>query len=67
MPLCYYLNNNTTIELNCTNHNHDPKLTEHVQNVLTRLKRRVLTDADQTIGKIYKEEVQKFVNILSFH
>ena len=45
-PCVITLKNNTIIKLNCTNHNHDPKLTEYVQNVLTGLKLRVLTDVD---------------------
>ena len=49
------------------NHNHNLKLTENVQNVLTGLKRRVFTDVGQTIRKIYKEEVKRFVSMLSFH
>ena len=62
MPLCYYLKkNNTIIKLNCTTHNHDLKSTENVQNVLTVLTRRVLTDVNQTIGKIYEEEIKKKV------
>jgi hypothetical protein len=60
------LKNDVIIKCN-GNHNHAPKLTANVQNVLTGLKRRVLTDADQPIGKIYEEEIKKFVSILSFH
>ena len=66
-PCVITLKNNTIIKLNCRNHNHDPKLAENVYNVLARLKRRVFTDVDQTIGKIYDEEVKKFVSILFFH
>ena len=46
------LKNNAVIKLGCANHDHDPKLTENVQNVLIGLKRHVFTDVDQTIGKI---------------
>ena len=53
------LQNNAIIKLNYKNHNHDPELTENVQTVLTRLKRRVLANADHTIGNIYEEKVEK--------
>ena len=53
-------------KLGCTNHNHDLKLTENVHNVLTGLKRRVLTDVDQTIGKVYEEEVKKVCEYFIF-
>ena len=66
-PCVITLKDNAIIKFNCTNHNHNLKLTENVQNVLTGLERRVLTDVDQTIGKIYKEEVKRFVSMLSFH
>ena len=61
------LRNNVIMSSNGTNHNHDPKLPENVQTVLTGLKRRVLTETDQPVGKIYEEEVKKFVSISSFH
>ena len=65
-PCVITVKNNPIIKLNCTNHNHDLKLTENVQNVLNELKRLVLTDVDHTIRNIY-EEVKRFMRILSFH
>jgi len=65
-PSVITLKNDVIIKCN-GNHNHAPKLITNVQNVLTGLKRRVLTDVDQPIGKIYEDEVKKFVSILSFH
>ncbi|CAF2885444.1 unnamed protein product [Rotaria sp. Silwood2] len=55
-PCAITLKNNVIIKKNSTNHNHAPKLTENVENVLNELKRRVLTDVDQPIGRIYEEE-----------
>ena len=66
-PCVITLKNNAIIKLNCTNRNHDPKLIKNVQNILAGLQRRILTDVNQTIGKINEEEVKKFVSILSFH
>ena len=39
-----------------------PKLPESVQALLCGLKRRVLSDFDQPMGKIYEEGVKKFVS-----
>ena len=41
-PCVIILKNNAIIKLNCTNHNHNLKLTENVQNLLTGLKRRLV-------------------------
>ena len=60
------LKNDVIIKSDSRCHNHAPKLSNNVQAVLTRLKRRVLIDDDQSIGKIYDEEVKKFVSICSF-
>ncbi|CAF1564340.1 unnamed protein product [Didymodactylos carnosus] len=54
------LKDNEIIKSNGTTDNHDPKLPENVQAVLSGLKRRVLTDINEPIGKIYEEEVKKF-------
>jgi len=59
--------NNIIIKSNGENHNHDPKLPENVQTVFCGLKRRMLSDIDQPITKIYEEEVKKFVSACSFH
>ena len=68
MPLCYCIKKQFFYKtFNCTNHNHDSKLIENIQNILTELKRRLLTDVDQTIGKVDEEQVKKFVSILTFH
>ena len=56
------LKDNTIIKSNASDHNHDPKLTESVQALLWGLKRRVLSDFDQPVGKVYEEEVKKFVS-----
>ena len=58
-PCVINLKNNAIIKLSCTNYTHGPKLTENVQNVLTGLKRCVLTGVHQATDKIYKEEVKK--------
>ncbi|CAF4475878.1 unnamed protein product [Didymodactylos carnosus] len=50
------LKNDAITKSTATSHNHDPKLPDNVQIVLTGLKRRVLTDADKPIPKIYDEE-----------
>ncbi|CAF3170463.1 unnamed protein product [Rotaria socialis] len=57
--------NDAIIQCDLTRHNHDPRLTEDLQNVFTGLKRRVITDVDQSIGKTY-EEVKRFVSDLAF-
>jgi hypothetical protein len=54
--------NNVIIKSSVGNHNHDPKLPENVQTVYRGLKRRVLTDIDEPIPKLYEEEVKKFVS-----
>ncbi|CAF1545159.1 unnamed protein product [Rotaria sordida] len=54
------LKNDVILKTNGGNHNHDPKLPENVQAVLCGLKRRVLTDIDQPVTKIYEDEVKKF-------
>ena len=59
--------NNSIIKSNGPNHNHAPKLPENVQTVLSGLKRRILTDIDQPITKIYEDEVKKFVSGCSLH
>ena len=56
------LKNNTIIKSNGSDHNHNPKLPESVQALLCGLKRRVLSDFDQPVGKIYEEEMKKFVS-----
>ena len=56
------LKDNTIVKSNGSDHNHGPKLPENVQVVLCGLKRRVLTDSDQPVGKTYEEEVKKFVS-----
>ena len=56
------LRDNTIIKSNCSDHNHDPKLPASVQALLCGLKRRVLSDFDQPVGKFY-EEVKNFVSI----
>ncbi|CAF1313218.1 unnamed protein product [Rotaria sp. Silwood1] len=52
--------NDLIIKSKAGNRNHDPKLPENVQRVLCGLKRRILTDIDQPVTKIYEEEVKKF-------
>ncbi|CAF2171282.1 unnamed protein product [Rotaria magnacalcarata] len=64
-PHVITLKNDAIIQCDATRHNHDPKRTEDLQNVFTGLKRRVITDVDQSIGKTY-EEVKKFVSNLAF-
>ncbi len=64
-PSVITLKNDAFIKCN-GNHNHAPKLTTNVQNVLTGLKRRVLTDVDQPIGKIYEDEVKKVCKYFIF-
>ncbi|CAF3341244.1 unnamed protein product [Rotaria socialis] len=59
-PRVITLKNDAIIQCDVTRHNHDPRLTDDVQNVFTGLKRRVITDVDKSIGKIYEEEVKKF-------
>jgi FLYWCH zinc finger domain len=56
------LKNNVIIKSNGGNHNHDPKLPENVQAVYCGLKRRILTDIDEPVTKLYEEEVKKFVS-----
>ncbi|CAM4795938.1 unnamed protein product [Rotaria magnacalcarata] len=65
-PRVITLKNDAIIQCDVTRHNHDPRLTDDVQNVFTGLKRRVITDVDKSIGKIYEEEVKKFVSNLAF-
>ena len=60
------LKDNIIIKSNGSVHNHDPKLPESVQVLLCRLKRRVLSDFDQPVRKIYEEEVKKFVSNFLF-
>ena len=48
------LKDNTIIKSNESDHNHDPKLPASVQALLCGLKRRVLSDFDQPVGKIYE-------------
>ncbi|CAF2195766.1 unnamed protein product [Rotaria magnacalcarata] len=64
-PRVITLKNDAIIQCDVTRYNHDPRLTEDVQTVFTGLKRRVITDVDQSIGKIYEEEVKKFVSNLA--
>ncbi|CAF3135153.1 unnamed protein product [Rotaria socialis] len=59
-PRVITLKNDAIIKCDVTSHNHDPRLTENIQNVFTGLKRRVITEFDQPIGKIYDEEVKRF-------
>ncbi|CAF1017368.1 unnamed protein product [Rotaria sp. Silwood1] len=54
------LQNDTIIKCNGITHDHDPKLNDNVEVVLTGIKRRVLADVDVPIGKIYEEEVKRF-------
>jgi hypothetical protein len=61
------IKDNVIIKSNSENHNHDPKLSENVQTVLCGLKRRMISDADQPVTKIYEEEVKKFVSAYSFY
>ena len=61
------LKNDAIVKPNGVNHNHDPKLPENVQTVLTGLKRRVLTEIDQPVSQLYEEEVKKFVSTSLFH
>ena len=49
------LKDNTIIKSNGSDHNHDPKLLESVQALLCGFKRRVLSDFDQSVEKIYEE------------
>ena len=60
------LKNDVIIKSDDRSDNHAPKLFDNVQAVLTELKRRVLPDNDQSIGKIYYEKVKKFVSFWSF-
>ena len=60
------LKDNVIIKLNDGNHNHEPKLPENVQKVFCGLKRRVLSDIDQSVTKIYEEELKKFVSACLF-
>ncbi|CAM4788896.1 unnamed protein product [Rotaria magnacalcarata] len=55
-PRVITLKNDAIIQCDVTRHNHDPRLADDVQNVFTGLKRRVITDVDKSIGKIYEEE-----------
>ena len=50
------LKNDVITKSDGRSHNHAPKLSENVQAVLTELKRRILTDNDQSIGRIYNKE-----------
>ena len=56
------LKRNVIIKSNDENHNHEPKLPENVQTVFCGLKRRVLSDIDQSVTKIY-EELKKIVSV----
>jgi len=58
--------NDTILKCKGTSHNHDRKLAENVQNIFTGLKCRILDDIDKPIGKIYEEEVKRFVSICYF-
>ena len=60
------LKNDVIIKSDGRTRNHAPILSDNIQAVFTGLKRRVLTDNDQSIGRISDEEVKKFVNFLSF-
>lgn len=60
------LKNNAIIKLNAENHNHEPKLPENAQKVFCGLKRRVLSDIDQPVTKIYEEELKKFASACLF-
>jgi hypothetical protein len=52
------LKDNVLMNPNGEKHNHDPKLSENVQDVLCGLKRRIITDIDQPITKIYDDKVK---------
>ena len=60
------LKNDVIIKYDGKSHNHAPKSSNNVQAVLNGLKCRVLTDNNQSIGKIYDEEVEKFRSFRSF-
>ena len=60
------LKNDIIIISDGRSHNHTPKLCDNVQDVLARLKHRLLTDDDRSVGEIYDEEMKKFVGIFSF-
>ncbi|CAF4328575.1 unnamed protein product [Rotaria sp. Silwood2] len=55
------LKNDAIIKTNGKNHNHDPKLPENVRTMLCGLKRRILTDVDEPVTKLYEDEVKRFV------
>ena len=61
------IRDNLIFKSNGGNHNHAPKLSENVQTVLCGLKRRILSEPDQPVTKVYDEEVKRFVSVCSFH
>lgn len=61
------LKNYEIVTTNGGNHNHDPKLPENVHAVFCGLKRRVLTNIDQPVTKLYEGELKKIVIVCSFY